>query len=177
MKRIAFVLLIVLITIGSLGARPSGVAVGAQLGFAASGVVVDVGLGSLSINAGLNYPLGITYIAAVLEEDDVFVDVFSFTADISQSFALSDNFDIKVGVGTTAFTNFGPVVLGLAGPVLKGEYWVPNDNFGLFLQLNVPLLAFGFIEGNDEFDGGIVYNPILPLLGLFTSTVGVLYSF
>lgn len=177
MKRIALILLVLLLAVGSLSARSNGVAVGAQLGFAASGVVVDVGLGSLYLQAGIGYPLGITYIAATLEEEDVFVDIVSLNADVSQAFALSENFDIKVGIGTTAFTNFGPVVLGLAGPVVKGEYWVPEKHFGLFLNLNIPVMGYGVIEDNDEFDGGFVFNPLFPLFGLVTSTIGVLYSF
>ena len=177
MKRIALVLLILLFVAGSAFARPSSVAVGAQLGFAASGAVVDIGLGSLYLNAGVNYPLGITYIASTLDEDDVFVDIVTLNADISQAFALSENFDVKVGIGTTAFTNFGPVIIGLAGPVLKGEYWVPNKNFGLTLTLNIPVMAYGVIEDNNEFDGGVFFDPLFPLFGLFTSTVGVLYSF
>jgi hypothetical protein len=177
MKRIALVLLILLFVAGSAFARPSSVAVGAQLGFASSGAVVDIGLGSLYLNAGVNYPLGITYIASTLDEEDVFVDIVTLTADVSQAFALSENFDIKVGIGTTAFTNFGPVILGLAGPVVKGEYWVPNKNFGLTLTLNIPVMGFGVIEDNEDFNGGVVFNPLFPLFGLVTSTIGVLYSF
>ncbi|NLK06586.1 MAG: hypothetical protein GX315_09510, partial [Spirochaetales bacterium] len=139
--------------------------------------VVDVGLGSLYLQAGVNYPLGITYIGSALEAEDVFVDIVTFNADISQAFALSENFDLKLGIGTTAFSNFGPVILGLGGVVLKGEYWIPNQNYGLFLNLNIPVLAYGFIEDDDNFDGGVVFNPLLPLAGLLTSTVGVLYTF
>ena len=177
MKRIMLVVLILLLTVGSLTARPSSVAVGAQLGFAASGVVVDVGLGSLYLQAGIGYPLGIAYIGTVGGADDAFVDVATLTADVSQAFSLSENFDIKVGIGTTAFTNFQPIIFGLAGPVLKGEYWVPNKNFGLTLTLNIPVMAYGVIEDNDEFDGGVFFDPLFPLFGLFTSTIGVLYSF
>jgi hypothetical protein len=35
-------------------------------------------------------------------------------------------------VGTTAFTNFGPVLTGFAGPVVKGEYWIPDKKTGIF---------------------------------------------
>jgi len=56
---------------------------------------VDVGLGSLYLNGGIGYPLGITYSAAA-EEKDVFVDIITLNADGSQASALSENFDIKV---------------------------------------------------------------------------------
>jgi hypothetical protein len=165
------------LAVAILPARDQKIAVGGQIGFAASGVVVDIGLGSLYLQAGVNYPLGVSYIASALEAEDVFYDIVTFNADISQAFALSENFDLKLGIGTTAFSNFGPVVLGLGGVVLKGEYWIPNQNYGLFLNLNIPILAYGFIEDDDNFDGGVVFNPLLPLAGLLTSTVGVLYTF
>ena len=169
--------LILLIVLSSLPAREKSIAVGAQLGFTTSGVLIDVGLGELYVQAGIGYPLGLTYIAAQTDSEDKFFDVYTFTADISQGFALSDNFDLKLGLGTTAFTNFGPVVLGVAGAVIKGEYWIPNRNMGLFINLNVPVMAYGYVEGDNTFDGAVVFNGLLPLAGLLTSTVGVLYSF
>lgn len=178
MKRIVLVsILMFTLAVSLLPARDQKIAVGAQIGFAATGVVVDVGLGSLYLQAGVNYPLGITYIGAALEAEDSFVNIVTFNADISQAFALSENFDLKLGLGTTAFSNFGPVIIGLGGVVLKGEYWVPQKNYGLFLNLNIPILAYGFIEDDDNFDGGVVFNPLLPLAGLLTSTIGVLYTF
>ncbi|MGE4584452.1 MAG: hypothetical protein AB7C91_07380 [Sphaerochaeta sp.] len=181
MKQTMKVLIIALLlsagVLTTLSARDKSIAVGAQIGFTSTGVIADIGLGSMYVQAGINYPLGITYIAAQTDSKDKFFDIYTFNADVSQAFALSDNFDLKVGIGTTAFTNFGPVVIGFAGPVLKGEYWIPNKNTGLFLNLNIPLIAYGFVEGDTNFDGGIVYNPLLPLVGLVTSTVGVLYSF
>jgi len=71
--------LVLLLTIGSLS----------------SGAVVDVGLGSLYLDAGIGYPLGITYSAAA-EEKDVFVDIITLNADGSQLSAPNENFDIKV---------------------------------------------------------------------------------
>ena len=178
MKRMLFVCVLMLtLVVSMLPARDQKIAVGGQLGFASSGVVVDIGLGSLYLQAGVNYPLGVSYIASALEAEDVFYDIVTFNADISQAFALSENFDLKLGLGTTAFSNFGPVVLGLGGLVLKGEYWIPNQNYGLFLNLNIPVLAYGFIEDDETFDGGVVFNPLLPLAGLLTSTIGVLYTF
>ncbi|NLE15903.1 MAG: hypothetical protein GX626_08535 [Spirochaetales bacterium] len=177
MKRFVLVLLILSLALGSLSARPNSIAVGAQLGFAASGAVVDVGLGSLYLNAGIGYPLGLSYIGFAGGEDDVFIDVATLTADVSQAFALSENFDIKVGIGATAFTELQSAIFGLAGPVFKGEYWIPNKNYGLTLTLNVPVMAFGYIEDDEIFTGGVAFNAFLPLIGLVTSTIGVLYSF
>ena len=177
MKRTVILLLVLVVSLGTLSAREKSVAVGAQLGFTTTGVLVDVGLGDLYLQAGVNYPMGISYIAAYADDDNVFKNIFTFNADISQAFALSENFDMKIGLGTTAFTNFGPVVLGLAGAVVKGESWIPNKNTGIFVNLNIPVMAYGFIEDDDTFDGGVVFNPLFPLAGLLTSTVGVLYAF
>ncbi len=185
LKSVLLVLLVLAFALAPLAARPSSVAVGAQLGFAATGVVVDVGLGSMYVQAGLNYPLGITYILANTSDstssEDIFVNVYSLNADVSQAFALSDNFDVKLGVGATVFTNFGPVAIGLAGAVVRGEYWIPNKNpnknTGIFLTMNIPFMGFGVIQNDSTFDGGVIFNPLLPLMGLLTSTVGLLYSF
>jgi hypothetical protein len=176
-KTAVLLIALLLLTTFSLSARQRSIAVGAQLGFTTSGAIVDVGLGNLYIQAGIGYPLGLTYIASQTDFEDKLFDIYTFNLDISQAYALSDNFDIKLGLGTTAFTNFGPVILGLAGPVVKGEYWIPNKNIGLFVNLNVPVMAYGLIEGDDTFDGAVVFDGLLPLLGLITSTVGVLYSF
>lgn len=177
--KLTLVFMAIILSIGlfSLPAREKNIAVGAQLGFTTSGVLVDVGLGSLYLQAGVGYPLGISYIAALSDDEDIFYNVFTYNADISQAFALSDQFDLKLGIGTTAFTNFGPVIIGFAGPVIKGEYWIPNKNMGLFLNLNVPVMAYGIVEDDDTFNGGVIFDPVFPLIGLVTSTFGVLYSF
>ncbi|MGH0052213.1 MAG: hypothetical protein ACQ5SW_02325 [Sphaerochaetaceae bacterium] len=181
MKHIATLLLVVLIvlfcSIFPLSAREHSIALGAQLGFTTTGVIADVGIGDLYVQAGINYPLGITYIAAFSDAEEKFFDIYSFNADISHAFALSDSFDMKLGVGTTLFTNFGPVIIGLAGAVVKGEYWIPNRNLGIFLNLNVPVMGYGFVEDDDTFDGGVVFNALFPLAGLVTSSVGLLYAF
>lgn len=52
-------------------------------------------MGSLYLDAGIGYPLGITY-SAVAEEKDVFVDIITLNADGSQLSAPNENFDIKV---------------------------------------------------------------------------------
>ncbi len=132
MKRFPVLLLALVVSLGTLSARENSVAIGVQLGFTTSGVVADVGLGDLYLQAGINYPLGITYIASTTDSSEKFFDIYTFNADISQAFALSDSFDLKIGVGTTAFTNFGPVLTGFAGPVVKGEYWIPDKKTGIF---------------------------------------------
>ena len=185
MKRIRIVLLVFLLGlsmgVGNLSARETPVAVGFQAGFAATGVVVDVALGALSLNAGLNYPLGYSYIAALADTDtsDQFPKVATITGDISTAFALSESFDMKVGIGGIVLTNFGPTFGGLVGPVLKGEYWIPEKNMGLFLNINVPVMLFGVIadDAGGGSGGNMYFSPWLPLAGLLTTSVGVLYGF
>lgn len=52
------VIMILLLGISPLAARENKMAVGIQAGFSATGVVFDIGLGPVYLNAGLNYPLG-----------------------------------------------------------------------------------------------------------------------
>jgi len=78
---------------------------------------VDVGLGSLYLDAGIGYPLGITYSAAA-EEKDVFVDIITLNADGSQLSAPNENFDIKVlkrGYGFHQFWSGHPRIGSLFG--------------------------------------------------------------
>lgn len=162
-----------------LAARDKNVAFGFQAGFAATGVVVDVGLGPLYLNAGINYPLGYSWIAANTDPSVAFPKLATLTLDISTAFALSDSFDLKVGLGGIMLTNFSPALGGLIGPVIKGEYWIPNKNYALFLNINVPIALFGLLvnDFNEGAEGGVLFDPLLPLLGVLTTTVGVLYSF
>jgi len=172
--------LILFLGISALPARDNNIAVGFQAGFAATGVVVDVGLGPLYLNAGLNYPLGYSYIAAnVGAGEGAFPKVATLTLDVSTAFALSENFDLKLGFGGIVLTDFGPVAGGLAGPVLKGEYWIPNKNYALFLNINVPVMLFGVLidDAGGDTEALVDFNPLYPLLGLLTTSVGVLYSF
>lgn len=172
--------LILVMAIAPLSARENKVAMGFQAGFAATGLVVDVGLGPLYLNAGINYPLGYTYVAASSGAgSDSFPKVATFTLDISTAFAMGENFDLKIGLGGILLTNFGPATGGLVGPVIKGEYWVPNKNYGLFLNINVPVMLFGVLIDDAGGDSTAVvdFNPLYPLLGLLTTSVGVLYSF
>ncbi|MBI9094338.1 MAG: hypothetical protein JEY71_05600 [Sphaerochaeta sp.] len=173
-------ILILLLGLSPLVARDNNIAVGFQAGFAATGVVIDVGLGSLYLNAGINYPLGYSYIATNAGAgDEAFPKVATLTLDVSTAFALSENFDLKLGFGGIVLTDFGPVAGGLAGPVLKGEYWIPDNNYGLFLNINVPVMLFGVLidDANGDTSAAVDFNPLYPLLGLLTTSVGVLYSF
>ena len=172
--------MILVIAISPLSARDNNFALGFQAGFAATGVVVDVGLGPVYLNAGINYPLGYSYIAASAGEgDEAFPKVATLTLDVSTAFALSETFDLKIGLGGIVLTNFGPVIGGLVGPVLKGEYWIPDKNYGLFLNINVPVMLFGVLidDVGGDTEAGVDFNPLYPLMGLLTTTVGVLYSF
>ena len=67
MRKRLFVVLVLAIALSAsptLFARDTGnISIGAQLGFLATGVVVDVDLGPVAVNAGVNYPLGWTYIS------------------------------------------------------------------------------------------------------------------
>ncbi|MDT4762148.1 hypothetical protein [Sphaerochaeta sp. PS] len=177
--RILLVVTLAILSLSPLSARSNNVAVGFQAGFAATGFVVDVGLGPLYLNAGLNYPLGYSYIAANTDPSEAFPKLATVTLDVSTAFPLSDSFDLKLGFGGIALTDFGPSFGGLAGPVIKGEYWIPNKNYGLFLNINVPILLFGVLVGDydEENTAAVLFSPLLPLLGLLTTTVGVLYSF
>ena len=94
------------------------------------------------------------------------------TGGVSYPISLGEQFSLKVGIGTTIFTNFTPWVLGFAGPIIKGEYWIPNSSFGLFAKLDVPIFIYAL--GGEEATTG--FSQGLPLMGIFTSTVGVLYS-
>lgn len=173
-------ILILLFGISPLVARDKNLAVGFQAGFAATGVVVDVGLGPFYLNAGLNYPLGYSYIASnVGAGDAAFPKVATLTLDVSTAFPMGENFDLKLGLGGIVLTDFGPVAGGLVGPVLKGEYWVPGNNYGLFLNINVPVMLFGVLidDANGDTSAAFDFNPLYPLLGLLTTSVGVLFSF
>ncbi len=173
-------ILILLVSIAPLSAREKNIAVGFQAGFAATGVVVDVGLGPLYLNAGINYPLGYTYIAASTGSDaDAFPKVSTLTLDVSTAFAMGESFDLKIGLGGILLTDFGPIMGGLVGPVIKGEYWVPTKNYALFLNINVPIMLFGVLidDANGDTTAAVDFNPLYPLLGLLTTSVGVLYSF
>lgn len=174
MKRTIFILLVSLLVLGNLAARPSSLAIGAQVGFINTGVVVDLGLGSTYLNAGIGYPLGITYLAYAGGEE-LIVPASTVSADITYAFALSDSFSLKVGVGGTGMTDFHSGFLGVLGPVLKSEYWVPNKHFGLNVTLHIPVVMAGGFEDMDDVFAG--YSAMLPVLGLFTSTIGVLFSF
>ena len=55
------VILMVLFGASQISAGPrSNFAIGVQGGFLATGIVMDVALGSLNVNAGVNYPIGWT---------------------------------------------------------------------------------------------------------------------
>ena len=178
-KTLACLLLVV--SVFSLSARENPLAMGFQVGLAATGAVLDVELGPLSLNAGFNYPVLYTYMAATsnIDPKDVFLKVATFTLDISRAFPLGRGFDFKLGLGSIVLTDFGPVFGGLAGVVLKGEYWAPGKNHGMFLNINLPLILYGVLLDYTE-DGtssDVHFNPLYPLLGLLTTSVGLLFSF
>lgn len=170
------ILAILIVLAAPVAARPNqGPAVGIQGGFLATGIVVDIPLGGLSLNAGVNYPLGFKYIEwATGETDgDFFMPYFTVTGDVTVPFELGENFDLKVGLSTLAFTDFETGMFGVAGGAVKGEYWIPNKDMGLFVNLNVPIAVYILTE---EQQWGMV-NAFIPLVGVFTTTAGVLWTF
>ena len=180
MKRKLFIVLMVVVLLvlsTPLTARANrSLAIGGQLGFLASGVVVDIPLGPLAVQAGVNYPLGFTYIDAISDSDgflgDLFAPFFVVTSDVTFPIGLGENFDLKIGISALGFTDFKEGVFGVLGPAIKGEYWIPNKNYGLFVNLNVPVMAYLITDDGAE----TFVHPILPLAGLFTTTAGVLWS-
>ncbi len=176
---ILIVSLVLILGIFPLTARENNMAFGFQTGFAATGVLFDIGLGPVYLNAGINYPLGYSYIASVADasSSEAFPPIATLTLDVSTAFALSDAFDLKVGLGGIFLTDFGPIAGGFVGPVLKGEYWVPDKNYALFVNIHVPVMLIGVLFDDGSTSTGVDFNPLYPLAGIFTSTVGVLYSF
>ena len=174
MKRIVTGLLFLTFLVLPLAARPSSIAVGAQVGFTSTGVVGDFEFGPVALDIGANFPAGLAYIKSLAGGDDwdLANSLFTMTGGVSYPISLGEQFSLKVGIGTTIFTNFAPWVLGFAGPIIKGEYWIPNSSFGLFAKLDVPIFIYAL--GGEEATTG--FSQGLPLMGIFTSTVGVLYS-
>ncbi|MDD2297731.1 MAG: hypothetical protein PHX79_07955 [Sphaerochaetaceae bacterium] len=177
MKKIRTILLMMLLVliISPVAARPhNGIALGAQIGFLTTGVVVDIPLGPIAINAGVNYPLGFKYIEWLGGETDgdFFTPYFTVTGDVTAPIPLGDNFDLKLGISTVAFTDFTTGMFGVAGGTIKGEYWIPNKNTGLFVNLNVPIAVYIVTE---EQTWGLI-NSYVPLIGIFTTTAGVLWT-
>ncbi len=179
-NRIIVILIAALMLLGSFqlsAARPEGIAFGAQGGFLATGVVVDIPLGKLGVNAGVNYPLGWTWIATLAggatDVDMLFPAFFTVTADVTTRIELSEDFSLKVGASGIALTDFEMGFAGVVGACLKAEYWIPNKDTGLFVNLNVPVMAFLLLEGQTP---GTIFSPWLTLAGLLTTTAGVLWT-
>jgi len=175
-KKVALVLIMVLIGTTLLFARPTkGIAVGAQVGPLATGVVVDFPLGPVSFNFGVNTPLMINYIKT--QSEDVFEDAiapyFMVSADITYPIHLGEHFDLKFGISTLAGTDFKNAIIGIAGGTVKGEYWIPNKKIGIFMHMDVPVVVYFAAE--DTFL--VEANWLIPLLGVFTTTAGVLWAF
>lgn len=167
--------LALLLATAPLISRPTdGIAVGAQVGALATGVVIDVPLGNLALNVGLNTPLLWTYIAAQTdaEQENWVAPFFTLSADLTKPIPLGENFDLKLGISSLAGTDFETGLLGIAGATAKGEYWIPNKDIGLFMHMDVPLVYYMVAE-SDSFIGS---NWLIPLFGIFTTTAGVLWA-
>ncbi len=179
-NRIIAILIVVLMLFSAFqisAAERRGLALGVQGGFLATGVVVDIPLGKLGVNAGVNYPLGWTWVATLagdsFDSDFLFPAFFTVTADVTTRIELSEDFSLKVGASGIALTDFETGLAGVVGACLKAEYWIPNKDTGLFVNLNVPVMAFLLLEGQTP---GTVFSPWLTLAGLLTTTAGVLWT-
>ena len=177
-RKIFILVITIIMLVTPLAARENNsIAIGVQGGFLATGVVVDIPLGPLSVNAGLNYPAGWLYIRTLSDTnediDNLLDPFFVLTADVTSPIPVGENFNLKVGANSLAFTDFSNGLFGVAGFVLKGEYWIPNKDRALFVNLNVPLMLY--VVG-PETPFNAVFSPWLPLAGLLTTTAGVLWS-
>lgn len=180
MKRllmIVMVLIVLLLITAPLTARANNsLAIGGQIGFLATGAVIDIPLGPIALQAGVNYPLGIAFIDTTFglegELAGLFDSIFVATADATFPISLGENFDLKLGISTLSFTDFNTSVFGVLGPAIKGEYWVPNKNYGLYVHLNTPLMVYGYTESGFTWDMHAGYA----LIGLLTTTAGVLWA-
>ncbi|HPZ16241.1 MAG TPA: hypothetical protein PLX25_06215 [Sphaerochaeta sp.] len=174
MKRTLSILVILVTLMSPALARPASFAVGAQLGFASTGVVADMELGPVALDIGANFPAGIAYIKTLAGGDDwgLTDSLFTMTTDLTYPISLGEDFSLKVGLGNTLFTNFSESVLGFAGVAVKGEYWIKGGPFGLFAKIDLPVFLYAIGETTTE--SGFSYG--LPLVGIFTSSIGVLYA-
>jgi len=178
-NRFLILLVMLVMVLAPVSARANeSMAIGVQGGFLATGAVIDIPFGPLSVNAGVNYPVGWLYIKTLASEDasvsGLIDPFFVVTADVTAPISMGESFDLKIGVSTLGFTNFATGLFGVAGAALKGEYWIPEKEMGLFVNLNVPVMLY--VVGEDT-PFSAIFSPWLPLAGLFTTTAGVLWKF
>ncbi len=177
MRKILLIVLLVLLTAPLLFARPTkGIAIGAQVGALATGVVADFPLGPVSLSLGINTPLIINYV--MTQSGDLFENniapFFIVSGDFTYPFALGQHFDLKVGISSLAGTDFENGVIGVAGGIVKGEYWIPNKPIGLFMHMDLPIVVY---IGGKEIGFTTATSWLIPLLGIFTTSAGVLWAF
>jgi hypothetical protein len=175
-KTVLVLLMILLFAASPLVSRPTdGIAIGAQVGALATGVVVDIPLGNLALNVGLNTPLLWTYIASQsgAAEENLVAPFFILSGDLTKPIPLGEHFDLKLGISSLAGTDFETGVIGIGGATAKGEYWIPDKNLGLFMHMDVPLFYY-MVSEDDSF---ISSNWLIPLFGIFTTSAGVLWTF
>lgn len=180
MRRIFIVLLLIFLSSTRIFARPTrGIAIGAQVGPLATGVVADFRLGPVALSLSLGTPLMINYILS--QTGDVFEDdigsiapFFMVGGDFTYPIALGEHFNLKIGLSTLAGTDFEYGIIGIAGGTIKGEYWIPNKKIGIFMHMDVPVMAY--IAGS-EIESAAIFNWAIPILGIFTTSAGVLWGF
>jgi hypothetical protein len=181
MNRRILALAVLFLAVGMLplAADPEkSIAIGGKFGFADIGVSADFPVGPLVITPGIGYPGGLWFLGEML---DVFNLPFvtepgpTFTLDVTYPVSIGERFDLKLGANIWIMPdiNFSGM-WGTAGLSVRPEYWFGDGRWGIVWNLNVPLIHYGWpsLSGNffNEFD------PTLPLFGLLTSSLGVLYS-
>lgn len=177
MRKTIFVLLLILISTTLLFARPTkGVAIGAQASLMTTGLVADFPLGPISLGVGLGTSLIVNYIVEISEElfEEVFPPYLIISGNLTYPIALGEHFDLKVGLATMMSTDFQTGVMGTAGAAVKGEYWIPNSKFAIFAHLDIPLFAY---SAHKDLGFTTLFDWSIPLLGLFTSSIGFLWAF
>jgi hypothetical protein len=178
----AFAALILIVCTLPVAAGPErSVSIDAQFGIADTGIIVDIPVGPVELSPGLNYPAGLALMGQVLGvyEHLPFINEPGpvFTLDVTYPFDIGERFTLKTGTSVWIMTDYlFTSMMGTAGFVIRPEYLFSGSNWGLFYNLRLPVVHYGYpsLSGNffNEFD------PMLPVvMGFLTSAFGVLYRF
>jgi len=179
MKKTLFCLVLLVMT-HPLLARESPLAMGFQAGFATTGSIVDMELGSLSLSLGFAIPLGYSQIAHTFDADPQATPygIYTLTSDVTIVIPFSENLILKAGIGSIALTDFGPRITAVVGPVCKAEYWIWESNTALFISVLIPTKRFELMRHEYGPTTRKIYTvPGLAEEWLFTSSIGLLYGY
>lgn len=175
-KRIILSFLIMTGIANILAAKPAGtVSLGLQAGFLATGFIADLSFGPFDISAGLNIPLGWTYMAmsSDLDAENLYTMYLALTAD-ALSLSPIENVSGKVGISILGFTDFKTRQFVIVCAAIRKEYVTHSKQHMLFVSLNVPVVSCTVSSHGIE---DITSNSSLPKATLFTSTIGILRRF